>query len=232
MVGVPEPPQRSPLSPQSASPRELKEQIEATRLGVPVLVYRDEAGVQQVLPLQSDRLTIGRDEATDIALSWDPEVSRVHAELVRVGARWTLLDDGLSRNGSFVNGERVVGRRALEDGDILRFGATAVGFRGQAPGASSTVISADEVTVSDLSPTQRQVLKALCVPLLRSGGFGAPATNQQIAEDLFLSVDAVKKQLRSLFHKFGIDDLPQNQKRARLAELALRAGLASPRDAG
>lgn len=227
-----EPPQRPPLSLHSASPRELKEQIEATRLGTPVLVYRDGDGVQHVQQLESDRLTVGRDEGTDVPLPWDPEVSRVHAELVRVGARWALLDDGLSRNGSFVNGERVVGRRVLEDGDILRFGATPIGFRGEAPAASSTVVSADEVSVGELSSTQRQVLKALCVPLLRSGGFAAPATNQQIAEDLFLSVDAVKKQLRSLFHKFGIDDLPQNQKRARLAELALQAGLASPRDAG
>jgi hypothetical protein len=38
--------------------------------------------------------------------------------------------------------------------------------------------------------------------------------NQQIAEELFLSLDAVKSHLRSLFHKFGIDQLPQNQKRA------------------
>ena len=34
------------------------------------------------------------------------------------------MDDGLSRNGTFVNGERLSGRRRLTDGDTLRFGGT------------------------------------------------------------------------------------------------------------
>ena len=220
----------SPLSRHAATPRELKEQIEAARLGVPLLVYRDEVGTQQVKPLEGERATVGRDAANDVPLTWDPEVSRVHAELVRVGVRWTLADEGLSRNGSFVNGERVTGRRPLEDGDVLRFGATTIGFRAHLPEVSSTVVSADEITAGELSATQRRVLQALCAPIVKNAGFGAPATNQQIATDLFLSVDAVKKQLRGLFQKFDVDDLPQNQKRARLAETALRAGLVSLRD--
>jgi pSer/pThr/pTyr-binding forkhead associated (FHA) protein len=221
----------SPLSRHAATPRELKEQIEAARLGLPLLVYRDEAGTQHVKPLDGERVTVGRDATNDVALTWDAEVSRVHAELVRVGVRWALTDDGLSRNGSFVNGARITGRRPLEDGDVLRFGATTIGFRNQLAAVSSTVVSADEVTIHDLSDTQRRVLKSLCAPIVKGGGAGAPAPNQQIADELFLSVDAVKKQLRSLFHKFDLDDLPQNQKRARLAETALRAGLVSLRDA-
>ena len=220
----------SPLSRHAATPRELKEQIEAARLGLPLLVYRDEAGTQHVKPLDGERVTVGRDATNDVALTWDAEVSRVHAELVRVGVRWALTDDGLSRNGSFVNGARITGRRPLEDGDVLRFGATTIGFRDQLAAVSSTVVSADEVTIRDLSDTQRRVLKSLCAPVVKGGGLGAPAPNQQIADDLFLSVDAVKKQLRSLFQKFDLDDLPQNQKRARLAETALRAGLVSLRD--
>jgi len=35
----------------------------------------------------------------------------------------------------------------------------------------------------------------------------------------------VKTHLRVLFHKFGIEELPQNQKRARLAEMALEFGI-------
>lgn len=221
----------SPLSRHAATPRELKEQIEAARLGVPLLVYRDAEGAQHVKPLEGERATVGRDATNDVPLTWDAEVSRVHAELVRVGVRWTLSDEGLSRNGSFVNGERVSGRRALEDGDVMRFGATTIGFRDQLPDVVSTVVSANAVTAGQLSDTQRRVLAALCAPILKGGGFGAPATNQQIAEDLFLSVDAVKKQLRGLFQKFDVDDLPQNQKRARLAEIALRTGLVSLRAA-
>jgi pSer/pThr/pTyr-binding forkhead associated (FHA) protein len=60
----------------------------------------------------------------DVALTWDPDVSRVHAELARLADDWTVVDDGLSRNGTFINGERVEGRRRLFDGDILRCGET------------------------------------------------------------------------------------------------------------
>jgi len=60
------------------------------------------------------------DRLGDVALPWDLTVSRVHAELVAVGDVWTVADDGLSRNGVFVNGERLVSRRRLRDGDALR----------------------------------------------------------------------------------------------------------------
>ena len=80
------------------------------------------------LPADGDRLTIGRGEGVDLALDWDERVSRVHAELERVGETWALADDGLSRNGSYVNGKRVRGRRRLEEGDELRLGRHAHGL--------------------------------------------------------------------------------------------------------
>jgi hypothetical protein len=58
----------------------------------------------------------------------------------------------------------------------------------------------------------------------------AAATSQQVADELFLSVDAVKTHLRAPFSKFGIEALPQNQKRVRLVELALKRGVVTPRD--
>jgi hypothetical protein len=47
---------------------------------------------------------------------------------------------------------------------------------------------------------------------------------------VFLSVDAVKMHLRTLFGKFELGDLPQNQKRAKLAETALQFGAITHRD--
>ena len=52
-----------------------------------------------------------------------------------------------------------------------------------------------------------------------------PATNQEIATELCLSIPATKTHLRALFHAFGIDDLPQNEKRRELAALAFVTGL-------
>ena len=49
-------------------------------------------------------------------------------------------------------------------------------------------------------------------------------------EQLYLSVDAVKAHLRQLFERLGIDELPQNQKRARLAAVALVDGLVRQHD--
>ena len=46
---------------------------------------------------------------------------------------------------------------------------------------------------------------------------------------MHLSVDAVKGHLRVLYARFELDRLPQHEKRVRLAERALRDGLAQPR---
>ncbi|UOT08201.1 MULTISPECIES: LuxR C-terminal-related transcriptional regulator [Rhodococcus] len=47
---------------------------------------------------------------------------------------------------------------------------------------------------------------------------------------MHLSEATVKTHLRALFTKFGVEDLPQNQKRARLAEHVLRSRLVTKRD--
>ena len=57
-----------------------------------------------------------------------------------------------------------------------------------------------------------------------------PATNKQIGDEVFLSIDAVKAHLRMLFERFGLDSLPQNEKRARLAATVLASGTLSARD--
>jgi FHA domain len=99
----------------------------------------------------------------------------------------------VSRNGSFVNGERVRGRRLLRDGDILRFGQSLILYR--APGDASresTVVSADLLEAGRVSPAQKRVLVALCRPYKDAAAFATPTTNGQIGEQLHLSVDAVK----------------------------------------
>jgi pSer/pThr/pTyr-binding forkhead associated (FHA) protein len=103
----------------------------AERQGDPYIVYTDSRGDQRVLSLPDawERVTIGRGMSADVALTWDADASRVHAELVRLADAWVVVDDGLSRNGTFVNGERVASRRRLLDGDQLRIGRTEIRFR-------------------------------------------------------------------------------------------------------
>jgi predicted component of type VI protein secretion system len=214
------------------TPAELQERLEVERRGVPFLAYLDDEGRQRLveLPPDRERLAVGRRSENDVVLAWDSEVSRLHAELERVGGEWTVIDDGLSRNGSFVNGLRVTGRQRLRDGDELLFGETLVAFRLPATTMRSlpTLMAAERAQPPELTAMQRKVLVALCRPF-KDEQFASPATNQAIADEVFLSVDAVKAHLRTLFQMLGLDHLPQNQKRATLAANALQHGLVSRR---
>jgi pSer/pThr/pTyr-binding forkhead associated (FHA) protein len=217
----------------TSTPAEIKRRLEAERRGVPFLLFRDGGGGQVIyeLPAAASAVTVGRRTDNDVALAWDLEVSRVHAQLEHVGGEWAVADDGLSRNGTYVNGERITARRRLRDGDRIVFGETAVVFR--MPEASGGWESTAAVRPADaggpLTPVQRRIVVALCRPLKLSA-YAAPATNREIAAELCLSVDAVKAHLRVLFDRFGLEGLPQNQKRARLAAAALVNGVVSERD--
>jgi FHA domain len=169
---------------------------------------------------------VGRSESCDLCIDWDERVSRSHAEIVPIGDEWAIADDGLSANGTFVNGERLTARRRLNDRDVIRVGSTAILFRQPVPGPGhSTIVPVQAYPVAPLTDTQQKVLAALCRPVHSAGGFATPATNEHIASELFLSVDAIKAHLRTLFGKFAIGDLPQNQKRMRLVQLALESGV-------
>jgi DNA-binding CsgD family transcriptional regulator len=199
--------------------------LETERLGTPFLAYRDGVGDLRLMPLAGrERLTIGRLEDNDLELGWDPQVSRTHAQLERVGATWFLTDDQLSRNGSFVNAERISRRRRLDDGDVIRVGNSSLVFRAPGP-RSDTTIAADPSMLVRLTDAEHRVLSALCRPFAVSGGAAIPATNRQIAADLHLTPAGVKTHIRRLFAKLQIDDLPQYQKRTELAQRAVELGL-------
>jgi pSer/pThr/pTyr-binding forkhead associated (FHA) protein len=214
-----------PRTLRAASAGELQERLDAARRDGPFMLYRDADEQQHIVILDGNaRLSIGRQPASDVPLPWDSAVSRVHAALERVGDEWTLVDDGSSRNGSFVNGDRVHGRRRLCDGDLIRVGVTTIAYvepRQRTP--SSSTIAATSTGVPFLTAAQRRVLVALCRPIVE-GSFGAPSSNQQIAAELVVGVETVKTHMHALFEAFGIQGLPQNQKRAELARLAVRRG--------
>jgi pSer/pThr/pTyr-binding forkhead associated (FHA) protein len=123
--------------------RDPTELLEAERLGYPYLRWEDAHGRQQVLSLRDgwERATIGRGPSCDVGLPWDEEVSRVHAELVRIGDDWAVVDDGLSTNGTFVGSEKVERRRRLRDGDEVRCGGTILQFKAPYEGADRTQVA-------------------------------------------------------------------------------------------
>jgi pSer/pThr/pTyr-binding forkhead associated (FHA) protein len=223
----------SAIGPRAVTAVELKAQIEAEREGRPFLAYRSEDGEQLLLaiPPEATSMWIGRSPSADVTIAWDEQVSALHVQLEMVGDECTLVDEGLSRNGSFVNEERVSGRRRLRDGDTLRVGRTLILYRRpSAEEAGSTVAASDVLSAAGVSPAQRRVLVALCRPYKEGAAFASPSTNQQIADELTLSVDAVKTHMRALFEKFGVEELPQNRKRVAVVERALQTGLISERE--
>ena len=152
------------------------------------------------------------------------------ARAARAG-EWTLVDDGLSRNGSFVNGERLQRRRRLADGDLLRFGDTSILFSAPLGQVVETIPVSGGLEASvDVSPAQRRVLVALCRPFAGGEDFATPASNQEIADELVVSVEAVKTHMRALFERFGVGDLPRQAKRAELVKRAFQSGAISTRD--
>lgn len=211
---------------RTTSAGELKERLDVARANVPFVLYRGADQRQRIVVLDGPaRLTIGRQDASDIPLPWDAAVSRVHATLERVGEEWTLVDDGSSRNGSFVNTVRIRGRRRLTDGDVIRIGLTTFAYVvPREREASNSTVGATASGIPVLTAAQRRVLVALCRPLVE-GRFSSASSNQQIAAELFLGVETVKTHMQALFEAFEIRGLPQNRKRAELARLALRRGV-------
>lgn len=227
-VGVVMPEGHEPSTPTG----DLKARIEAERTGMPFLYWLDGAGEQHILILSPDRgrVIIGRRDQSDVPLAWDNEVSRAHAFLEPVGEDWILVDDGMSRNGSWIHGNRVQGRHRLYDKDRMCFGSTHVVYRGPTRSTTPTTKrAADAPATIPLTPTQRKILVALCRPIVESTS-ETPATNPEIAAEVFLVVDAVKAHLRVLFARFELGELRQNEKRARLVSIVLNSGLLERHD--
>jgi pSer/pThr/pTyr-binding forkhead associated (FHA) protein len=218
---------------QVASVAELVARREAELSGHPFVLFRTDTGLQQVISLPADAgaVPIGREPDGGIRLDWDAKVSRVHALLERVGGEWTIVDDGLSRNGTYVNGARLLARRRLADGDTVACGGVTILYRNPSAGVRTETVNAplDVPAARRFTPAQRNVLVALCRPL-KDSPHASPATNKKIAEELHVSTDAVKTHLRRLAEIFGVDALPQNSKRSALAWKALEEGAISAHD--
>ena len=201
---------------------ELQARLAAERAARPFLELRDGDGVQHLVPLADEGLTIGRTPASGLALTWDAQVSRSHASLEQIDGVWTVLDDGRSTNGTFVNEERVQGRRPLRHLDVLRTGATRIRFHDPASGDDKLTEVASDAVAPPLTAAQRRVLFALCA------GTQGPASNEEIAAELHLSIDTVKSHMRALFDAFQLGAAPPYRKRFELVRLAVDAGLVPP----
>jgi serine phosphatase RsbU (regulator of sigma subunit) len=69
-------------------------------------------------------VTFGRGADSDVVIA-DHSMSRHHARIAPEEGHWVVEDLG-ARNGTYVNGERIAGRRRIEPGDVVKMGGTLV----------------------------------------------------------------------------------------------------------
>jgi hypothetical protein len=177
----------------------------------------------EVISLRGEVTTVGRGRGVDIRLD-DSSVSRLHAELVRRGPYVYVVDLGLSRNGTRVNG-RPIARRVLSEGDVLSFGAARCRIGGL-PQEDLEEAELRRAAAPDLTRREVDVLTALCRPALSDEAFAMPATAHEIATDLVVTEAAVKQHLLRLYQKFRVPEGPN--RRIRLANEVVALGLVRP----
>ena len=129
-----------------------------------------------------------------------------------------------SSNGTWVNGERIWASRRLRHGDEIRIGQTRLVFRD--PLAAAGRGDRGRAGAAGADARERDVLVALCRPLLARDMFTEPASTRAIADELVITQAAVKQHLANLYDKFGVAP-GDDHRRARLANEALRRGAVS-----
>ena len=210
------------------TPEEQKARKAAELRGAPFLVYRDDKGHQKLVELDetAKAFTVGRRFEADIALPWDREVSRLHAQFEFRAGEWTIDDDGWSQNGTFVNEMRLDGQRRLQDGDIVRCGQTNIAFvHTRNVSVEMTLVPGELSATPRFSQQQQQILRELCSPLLGDGEGVSPLADDEIAERLGTDQKTVTTELEHLARQFGLSEMPFFERRAEIAMLALRSGL-------
>ncbi len=178
----------------------------------------------EIVALSGEVTTVGRGRGVDIRLD-DPSVSRLHAELVRRGPYVYVVDLGLSRNGTRVNG-RPIARRVLDEGDVLSFGAARCRIGGIPHEDLSEEAELRRSAAPELTRREIDVLTSLCRPALSDEAFALPATAHEIAADLVVTEAAVKQHLLRLYQKFRVPEGPN--RRTRLANEVVALGLVKP----
>ena len=211
---------------RSVSPRELAQRIDAERRGLPLILHLDDEGRQRIVEL-GDRasLSVGR-SAVDATCRCrgTTRCRALHAVLACEGGEWTIADDGLSRNGSFVNGRRLRGRRRLRDGDAIKVGGTLLVFLEGERGGTTTAATpharaARAVRRRSGACSSRSAARSTRRPTqVRARTRRSPRSCSSASR-------RSRRHLRALFDLFEVGDLPQNRKRAELVRRAFETGV-------
>ena len=210
-----------PTAPRATAEFRLEEAVRNE--GHAYLRYRDGGAFRAVaLDPSASPIYIGRDAGCAARILEDGRVSRRHARVIFGAGQWSI-EDGPSRNGTFVDGKRTTGEQILDEGALLTVGGTTLSFH--VPAAATVVTTlADEPSVRRLhpTPTQRKVLVELARPFLDPGTDLALApTNAAIAARLGYQVATIRDAISDLYRQAGLARGVSDQ-RGELVRLAIR----------
>ena len=121
------------------------------------LVVRSGPNPGKVFDLDRNEISIGRDISNEIVIN-DAEVSRRHARLVAQAGGYVIEDQG-STNGTFVNGQRLMGPHMLRPGELILLGEN-VSLAYETAGyedAGATMVAASNVPSMPPSPRESYI---------------------------------------------------------------------------
>jgi len=218
-----------PTAPRATA--EFRVEDAAREQGRAYVRYRDGTGFNAVaLDPAASPVYIGRDAGCGVEIVHDARVSRRHARLIFGAGQWSI-EDGPSRNGTFVEGERTTGEQILADATVFSVGTTLLSLH--VPHGSNVVPTlADEPPARRLhpSPTQHKVLVELSRPYFdRDVKVPVAPTNADIAGRLGYQVTTIRDAVSDLYRQAGLARGATDQ-RAELVRLAIREHTVTPRD--
>ncbi|HME06464.1 MAG TPA: SpoIIE family protein phosphatase [Bryobacteraceae bacterium] len=156
-------------------------------------------GKTQTLSLSQPRYTVGRSSGNELCYPDDSGLSRQHFALEQQDGQWVVRDLG-SKNGTFVNGERITAAHVLGRSDRITAGHLIVEFadRVENPLAANTVVFVERKAATPVSTTVAESLKGLeggghMAALINAGKelSGHKPLSELFETILKLSIDAV-----------------------------------------
>ena len=131
---------------------------------MPELTILTADGRTRTHSLKGDNVRLGRSTSNELCFPDDSGLSRQHLSFERDGDGWVLRDAG-SKNGTLINGERLIAARKLKAGDRIHAGHLTLVYGVPSSGLSETVVFID--TRDEKSTISRHLKDAL--PAAESG---------------------------------------------------------------
>jgi serine phosphatase RsbU (regulator of sigma subunit) len=115
-------------------------------------------GKNRFIPLEAERISLGRSTTVELSYPDDTGLSRQHLAIERDGDGWALRDLG-SKNGTMLNGVKVTERAPLNPGDKITAGHLILVYDGAASRTSKPVVVFDnrEDTTGEHRPSSTVV---------------------------------------------------------------------------